>query len=545
MNVVYFKAVLGIASAGICAMWAVQCAGSSIVPIPVIDLNPGTNGSYPSNFTAFAESIDFSAYTVPTGRELWRLSGTNVSLVRDINDTADDLGGGFLEGNDSVPQYLTPFGSNVYFSAFDPHRGGELWRDTGTNASRVADINPDSNDNIKTSPNNSWPNQLTVLSNTLYFSANSGTQKPNYELWKFDGLSVTQAVNIHPDSGNDGSSYPSGITPFADALYFMADDGTNGYELWKWSGNKANLLTNINPGGSTSSSFPKAFTPFRNELYFQAYDLTNGFELWKTDGTNTSLVADINPGTPDGNPEFLTVCQGALYFRATDAVHGYELWKYDGTNTSLAADINPTSDSFPKNLAVFNDTLFFTADDGIHGWELWRFDGTSASLVADLNPAGDSFPESLIPFNGFLCFVATTPDTGYELWTFDGEEVRSASDINLGSGDSYPGNLLGHGDKLIFSATQDGISNWEPWTLTVSPLKIISVQRLADDLHLTWRSLAPRTNFIQAAAFLNGPYIDISGPIILQGNGVVITNFLRSGVSGDGNTNEFYRVIQE
>ena len=38
-------------------------------------------------------------------------------------------------------------------------------------------------------------------------------------------------------------------------------------------------------------------TEFRDKLYFTAQDGVNGFELWSFDGTTLSMVQDINPGT--------------------------------------------------------------------------------------------------------------------------------------------------------------------------------------------------------------------------------------------------------
>ena len=313
----------------------------------VSDLNPGSVGSFPSNMLVFGNALYFSAYTFSTGRELWKYNGTSISLVTNINDTADDIGGGLLEGNDSAPQSLILFNGALYFSAFDPRRGGELWRYDGTNAFRVADINPDLNDTIKINPNSSWPTGPTVFSNALYFSADGGGALQNYELWKCNGASVVLVTNIHPNVGSNHSSYPQGLTVFNGALYFMADDGINGYELWKHDGVHTLLLTNINPGGPTNSSFPKFFTQLGNELYFQAFTEATGFELWKTDGTNVLLAADIWPGTNSSSPEFLTVFKNALYFRANDGVHGSGLWKYDGVTATLVTNLNAMGDSFP------------------------------------------------------------------------------------------------------------------------------------------------------------------------------------------------------
>lgn len=432
----------------------------------VADLNPGSAGSYPSNMTSFASSLYFTAYTLATGFELWKSDGQTIQLMADINDTADDIGFGVKEGNDSIPSWLTEFNGVLYFSAYDPYRGAELWRYNGTTASRVADISPDMNDMEKFNPNSSWPNQLTVFNNALYFGANSGTVSTNYELWKYDGVLPSRVANIKADIGMDHSSYPIGLTVFNGALYFMANDGVNGYELWKHNGTSTILLTNINPGAAESSSYPKYFTPLGNHLYFQAFHNDLGFELWRTDGTNVSLAADISAGTGSSNPEFLAELNGVLYFRATDGVNGYELWKFDGNNATLVADINPTGDSYPKNVTIFQGSLYFAADDGGHGFELWKFDGISATRVGDVNQVGDSFPESLTVFDGSLYFVATSPETGYEVWEYDGSTINLAGDINPGSGDSYPQFLTAFNGELYFRATEDGVSNWELWAIT-------------------------------------------------------------------------------
>jgi ELWxxDGT repeat protein len=454
-------------------LWLGETAGWAGARL-ISDLNSGSNGSFPSNLTASATSLFLSAYTVNTGRELWKYTGGNIALAANINETVTDLGGGLVVGNDSVPDWLTEFNGQLFFSAFDPRRGGELWRYDGSRAIRVADISPDANDTVKASPNSSWPAQLTVFNNALFFTANSGTARANYELWKYDDNGVRQAANLHPDIGTDYSSYPTGLTLFNGGLYFMADDGANGYELWRHNGTDSVLL-NLNPGGAESSSYPKHFTAFNNVLYFQAYDAAHGYELWKTDGTAATLVQDINPGTASSAPEFLTPFNGALYFRAADPTHGFELWRYDGTQATLAADINLSADSYPKNLTVFGNVLVFAADDGVHGWELWKYDGATASLVADLNPSGDSFPEQLTVLNGILYFVATTADAGYELWQYDGVNITLAADVNPGSGSSFPQFLTPYQGQLYFSAADDGSSNWELWTLTSDEAPSVSL----------------------------------------------------------------------
>jgi ELWxxDGT repeat protein len=490
----------------------------------IADLNPGITGSYPSNFTVFHGGLYFTADNVSTGTEMWNYDGRAITLTTNINDQVTDLGGGVFEGYDSLPDWLTPFNGALYFSAFDQRRGGELWRWNGTNATRVSDINADVNDLIKPVPNSAWPYELTPMNGALYFAADNHSFRANYELWKYNGTTVSLLTNIHPDGGSNFGSFPKGLTAFDGSLYFMADDGANGYELWKHNGTNT-VMMNLNPGGASSSSYPKYFTPFGAHLYFQAFTDAAGYELWRTDGTNTSLVTNLN-ASGDSFPEFMTVFQGTLYWRANDGVNGSELWKSDGTNAVLVTNINAFGDAFPKNLTVFGDHLVFAANDGINGWELWRYDGTNAALVTNLNVLGDAFPESLTIFNGALYFTANTPETGYELWKYDGQSVTQVTDINPGSGNSYPLHLHVFGNQLVFSATEDGYSNWEPWTHIIEPLRITSVNYTNTNIALTWNTLGGTTNVLEASEDVEGPYQQLGDPMIVAGEGKVSTNVM-------------------
>ncbi len=207
-----------------------------------------------------------------------------------------------------------------------------------------------------------------------------------------------------------------GLTIYNNALYFAANDGASGAELWKSDGTAAGTVR-VKDISSPYGSSPSGFTVFNGMLYFRANDGDSGLELWTSDGTDagTVRVKDINPGYLGSSPYDLTVFNNALYFSAFNSqqyqgepVFGYfptdrEPWKTDGTEagTVRAKDINPGNspgDSDPKHFTVFGGALYFSAYDGVSGYELWKTDGTESGTVRvkDINRgAGSSSPGGL------------------------------------------------------------------------------------------------------------------------------------------------------
>ena len=109
-----------------------------------------------------------------------------------------------------------------------------------------------------------------------------------------------------------------------------------------------------------SSSNPDDFVDVGGVLFFTANDGFNGAELWKSDGTpQGTVLEDISVGG-QSSPDYLTRVDGTLFFTASHPDYGVELWKSDGTaaGTMLVRDIKPGAvGSFPTNLANASGTL--------------------------------------------------------------------------------------------------------------------------------------------------------------------------------------------
>ena len=185
-------------------------------------------------------------------------------------------------------------------------------------------------------------------------------------------------------------------------------------------------IKDINPGyESAIPNFDNSNIVFQDKIYFAADDGEHGIELWMTDGTEegTELVKDINEGTGDSECQNFYIVGGRLLFTANSAA-GFELWQTDGTTagTEMVKDIWPGASSAFTDLVnnnqyfyVWNDVLYFNAKDGQVGWELWRSDGTDSGtfLLKDIHNAfgdlGHSFSKSYAEYNGKLYFASRGP----------------------------------------------------------------------------------------------------------------------------------------
>ncbi len=311
------------------------------------------------------------------------------------------------------------------------------------------------------------PGDFADVAGRLFFTASDGVHGD--ELWTSDGTKAgTVLVKDIKPGARDGGYGPSSLTAVGGKLFFTADDGTHGPELWTSDGTRAGtvLVKDIRPGGAADDSYaPDYLTAVGGKLFFTADDGTHGPELWTSDGTRagTVLVKDIKttgPRDEEYGPSYLTAVGGKLFFTADDGIHGSELWTSDGSKagTVLVKDINPTPraeyDYGPSDLTDVAGTLYFATDDGTHGNELWTSNGTEAGtvLVKDIHPdAYDSAPYSLTDVGGRLFFSARDGVHGRELWTSNGTEAGTVlvKDVRPAARPSDPSALTGVGGTAV------------------------------------------------------------------------------------------------
>ncbi len=147
---------------------------------------------------------------------LWALHETDLSFERLSDDFSEDRFRG---------QAFFPFESWLYFTSTGPLGRSLLWRTDGT---------PSGTELVLSSRGETLenPSRFVVHDGILYFSAS--TPEVGEELWWSDG--TTQGTRLVQDV-NPGplSSSPGRVVATSEALFFAANDGLHGHELWSAS----------------------------------------------------------------------------------------------------------------------------------------------------------------------------------------------------------------------------------------------------------------------------------------------------------------------
>lgn len=324
--------------------------------------------------------------------------------------------------------------------------------------SMVADINVGSA--------NAVVGYLTTMNGAMYFNANDGIY--GNELWKYDGINPPSLVaDINPS----GDSSPFDLIEFNGKLYFAADDGVTGFEMWEYDGvNPPTLLADIEASGNGAFYNGADFTVYNNKLYFRANDGVAGSELWEYDGINPpTLFADLFVGETGSGPISFTVYNNNLYFNATDESTGWtHLWEYDGVNSPYPVSTTIVTQHSPANMMKMNGKLYFGGNDGINGMELWEYDGVAPpTMTADIvSGSNSSWPAPKMAFDNKLYFRAQTVNPN-ENWVYDGVNPPT-QEMTIS-----PNGLEFNGD--LYFSSDDGVNGGELWVYdAINPPSLVT-----------------------------------------------------------------------
>ncbi|SFN64274.1 Por secretion system C-terminal sorting domain-containing protein [Bizionia echini] len=458
----------------------------------VADINIGSNSSSPRHFMEYNGELYFNA-SVSFQQRLYKTSGFGATLVSDLNGNsagynpkpltvlnnkllfhgssqAEGMELFVTDGTASGTEILLdifpgPTGSSVsdniefyaelngelYFWARDVSGPFSLWKTDGTASGTVKILEPTFTAGL---------NYMKAYNGKIYFSAGS-SPGANYELYVTDGTAAGTGLflEINPSTANtlNAGSNPRDFYIFDGFLFFSADDGIHGRELWRTNGTAAGTTmvadifpNNLNPAFGKDSS-PSFFIEFNNELFFAArgYDTglnqITGQELYKYTNTNGwNKVMDFYPGhlnsglSAGSNPFF--ILNNELYVSAQDGTVGlnlFEIWKTDGTesgtlkmiDTQTLNNVSPNFSLLDKSFVILNNKLFFE-----HNLQqVWVTDGTNAGTQQLTNmgivdvPTGVTVFQPIV-FNNEIYFDGNYPSQGVELWKIS-DTTLSASNV--------------------------------------------------------------------------------------------------------------------
>jgi ELWxxDGT repeat protein len=332
-------------------------------------LNPAD--VYLTDFTAndngllFYLAINSNTYSY----ELWRTDGTPTGTFS-LGPNAYFVGTWISTGN------------TLFYVAGDYTTGFELWKTDGTVAGTmmVKDINP--------GPGGSYPYSLFAYNNEVYFGAYDGNTNFSYSFWKSDGTAkgTIKLKDITPAwsyGEEEAKRLYAGVnnTVFVSASDYYSNTSSGG-ELYKTDGTPrgTQLVKDIN-AAPYAGSFPYNLTEVDGLLYFTADDGNHGYELWFSNGTaqKTMMVRDISPGYESSYIYRFCAAGGKLFFMQ---------WSYTGDNVLWVSDrgnaVDPNQDNTrPVDDPVFNgltnianltasgNNIFLTGYSYKYGFELY------------------------------------------------------------------------------------------------------------------------------------------------------------------------------
>ena len=312
----------------------------------------------------------------------------------------------------------------------------------------------------------SVPDRLIVVGGTLFFSADDGQH--GRELWMTEGTgSCSMAADLAPGIA---SSNPDKLTDAGGWLYFRAETPALGCELWAWDPRLHRMHAIGDFFEGPQSSTPEIFGFGNGVVYFSAESDNYGRELWVSvpGEFNATLIADITPGPKGGTGVRGAIgSDGSLVFYAAGG-----LWRSDGTRDGTQPIITSEAPIDMRNSGVLcplGSRMFFTWRTRRRGIEPWITDGTPEGThvlknISGLEGRGTSFIEQEIAHNGAVFFGALDQPHGLELWKTDGtpDGTMLVKDICPGRDNSGP-HYFASADQWVYFRADDGIHGTELW----------------------------------------------------------------------------------
>jgi ELWxxDGT repeat protein len=494
--------------------------GTASGTIAVTNINDGTDGGSAFAFASTGQRLFFLA---GPEHSVWTSDGTAAGTHAVTSEPVPvTTAGGFFGGN----AFLTPIGSEVWFSGANPLNGYELWKSDGTAAGTAMIANLVADD----APS-SLPENLIAAGDWVYFDAwdgsdlvQAGRQTPR-SLFRSDGTAegtvrladglpgeaaiaaghtifFKRSDDLWISDGTAGGTHPAadfnGRFPAVPRVLFVSSNNTVYASISRGGGNE---LYAASAGGSGPAQALGVSSDYSFGVLESAGRVFVLFarSLWTTDGTAAgthAVVSDLG-----GEVSHFAAAGGLVY---VDVATTSALWRSDGTfegsfalpaipggsDRMVAAGRNLFVASYdqlwvtdgtvagtrmlPVNvlgatMAAAGDRVVFAAQAKENDVEPWVSDGTpeGTQLLRDIVPGpSGSYATGFTAAGGRVYFNAYEPLHGQELWSTDGTAAgtRLDADIEPGPESGYPRELVAAGERLFFTAFSHATGG-ELWAL--------------------------------------------------------------------------------
>jgi ELWxxDGT repeat protein len=394
-------------------------AGLSIAQ--VLDIAPGPGNSNPFGFTAWNGAVWFFADS-SNGRGLYRSTGSGAALV-DLPIANPGLPGG---------TELVAAGDRL-FVRVDAQR--LLSRSTASTSWSLLQPGPGQSFVQFNGFLGALPGRLLLAIDDPLLGR---------EAWSTDGSPAGTQLLVDATPGALGSN-PARVGALANRAVLRLSTPANGGEPWISDGTPAGtqLLKDILPGAGTSLPSPQFPAPASvpGGLYFSANDGGSGVELWFSDGTTagTQALGDLAPGSASSDPQQLVWTGKDLYFTA---LSGNQRGLYRASNStgiqliSTAAGIAPLGpiDALGNQVALglgqgpqaTITQLGAASGSPVGAQSLWA--------ACPIPLSGPSGSRELRRAGLDVWFTATTSAEGAEPWLFDPVTQALAAPHKLAAG---------------------------------------------------------------------------------------------------------------
>lgn len=173
-------------------------------------------------------------------------------------------------------------------------------------------------------------------------------------------------IEIDIDPSTEGGQ-PRNFFVWQDSLYFKADDGLNGMEMYRYFNNSHTRVTNHGVGTSGLSVNTQDYLVLDSMVYVSEHFPSLGVELGYFDGDSVYLAADINTFSTGSTPYKITACNDKIYCIATEVSSSpfylmeYCPRKFKSIDTTVCTSFTSPSGNYTwEYTGVYVDTIAAT-----------------------------------------------------------------------------------------------------------------------------------------------------------------------------------------